>query len=164
MNPEFECPTNKQAKAAVVETKQNTATAAVAEASGEGDAAVATMEGLGDDAGKEEWVWGPQGAETMHPFLAVRQMTRNQLAKEAADPKVRNMAPRFNCQIVQQVKTCVTVRVVKSTSVNTTRPCAVPFLTNVLDVEEGSELMVEVEDKEDIQPAPNVTWKQTLKL
>ena len=96
LNPEFECPTNKQAKAAVVETKQNTATAAVAEASGEGDAAVATMEGLGDDAGKEEWVWGPQGAETMHPFLAVRRMTRKQLAKEAADPKVREIALCFN--------------------------------------------------------------------
>ena len=92
--------------------------AAVAEASGEGDAAVAEMEGLGDDAGKEEWVWGPQGAETMHPFLAVRRMTRKQLAKEAAEPKVGQITPRFNCQIVEQVLTCVTVGVVKSTLVD----------------------------------------------
>ena len=54
-------------------------------------------EGLVDDPSKEEWVWGPQGAETMHPFWAVRRMTRKQLVKEAADPKVGKIVHRSNC-------------------------------------------------------------------
>ena len=159
MNPEFKCPAKQKAKAAVAETK-----AAVAKATGEDGTADVDMGGMGDGAGEEEWTWGPEGTNTMHPFWAVRRLTSKQLAKDIAEPKYGTIAPRFNCEIEHIVFSGVTVGVVRNASMNTTRQCSVPFLKNVLALEEGEELILEVQDKT-AQPAQDKkrTWKDALK-
>ena len=139
VNPEFKGPT------------KNKADAAVAEADGES---------------QPDWVWGPPGTETMHPFWAVRRMNAKQLAKEAVDAKLTKMKPRFNCGLVTLTVTNVTVGVVKGsdlrgdTAINSTKCCEVPFLTNTQDLEEGEELILEVQEKANVfKPPPRSNLK-----
>ena len=96
----------------------------------------------------------------MNPFWAVRRMTHKQLVREVALAEPGKVRPRFNCQMEGQAVSCVTVGIVKSQSVNTTRICEVPFLTNSLEVEEGEELILEVREKTVDKPAGKRTWKQ----
>ena len=72
---------------------------------------------------------------------------------------IRDRCPRFNCQLDTQAVSCVTVGIVKSVSVNTTRTFEVPFLTNCIAVEEGEELIMEVQEKIADKPAGKRTWK-----
>ena len=128
VNPEFKTPKRKEAKAAP----------AVAEA---------RASQLKGDESDDEWVWGPLGEQTMNPFWAVRRMTQKQLATQAALTAPGKVRPRFNCMIDVQTMTCVTVGVVRSQPLNTSRMCDVPFLINSLEVAEGEELILEVGEK-----------------
>ena len=118
-------------------------------------------------ADEEQFVWGPRGHETMHPFWAVRRMTQKQLAREvalAAEGKYHGtMRPRFNCGTEAITLSCVTVGVVRSETVNTTRVFDVPFLTNTVDLEEGEELILEVREKSRAKEQQKRTWKQAFK-
>ena len=100
VNPEFKSPQSSDNPAAVAEA---------------------------DGASQQEWVWGPPGMETMHPFWAVRRMNSKQLARESLDEKVSKVKPRFNCSMAAQSMSCVTVGVVKDNSLNITRCCEVQF-------------------------------------
>jgi hypothetical protein len=122
---------------------------------GDDDAAVA-----GDDDAQEsddEWDWQPQ--HTMHPFWAVRRLTGKQLAQELAKTEPGKTRPRFNCKIDVHTMSCVTVGVVNSQAVNTTRMCDVPFLTNSIEVAQGEELIMEVGQRK-VATAEKRTWKQ----
>ena len=103
----------------------------------------------------------------MHPFRAVRRMTRKQLAREvalAAEGKYHGtMRPRFNCETEAITLSCVTIGVVRSETVNTTRVFEVPFLTNTVDLEEGEELILEVGKKSRVKEQQKRTWKQAFK-
>ena len=108
----------------------------------------------------EAWAWGVKGqVETMHPFWAVRRMTRTQLKKLSDSAKADKVPPRFNCGIVPQVMSCVTLGLLNGTSVNTTRCIEAPCLINVVDVGEGEELIMEVPEKTPQKTAPKRTWK-----
>ena len=103
----------------------------------------------------DEWIWGPPGEQTMHPFWAVRRMTDTQLAREvhefnqakAGCVTVQKVCPRFNCVMEAQVLSCVSSGVMGSQLVGTTRLHDVPCLTNSITVEEGEELFLEVKLK-----------------
>ena len=114
VNPELEAPTRIEDKTAV------------AEAGGQGDAAVA-----------DERVWGPVGEQTMHPFWAVRRVTAKQLAIEAALVAPGSARPRFNCGIATHELSYVNIGAVEGQAANTTRVFDVPFLVNTHEVQAG---------------------------
>ena len=58
---------------------------------------------------------------------------------------------------------CVSVGVVKSQSVNTTRVCNVPFLTNSIEVDEGEELILEVREATKKAEKRERTWRDAVK-
>ena len=91
----------------------------------------------------------------MHPFWVVRRMTQKQLSREIA---LGQKQLRFNCRMEVQTLSCVTVGVVKSQSLNTTRMYEVPFLTNAEDLDEGEELIMEVSEKK-TENRGKRTWK-----
>ena len=95
--------------------------------------------------------------ETMHPFWAVRRMTQKQLVREGLDDKSLKIKPRFNCSMVTQTMSNVTVGVVKGMSVNVPKCCEVQFLTNSVDLLEGEELILEVPEKKPKQATPKRT-------
>ena len=72
---------------------------------------------------------------------------------------------RFNCKLEPHVMSCVTVGVVQGNeSVNTTRCADVLFLTNTVDVGEGEELVLEVQEKTPVKSAPiKRTWVHAFK-
>ena len=144
LNPEFKIPNHQEVNAAVAEAKG-------------GD------DGSDDGAVAAEWIWGPQGDQTMHPFWAVRRMTQKQLAREHAEAKEGATRPRFNCRLEAVNMSCVNVGIVKSQSVSTTRVFNVPFLTNSLEVDEGEELILEVREKTQVEKATKRTWKDAVK-
>ena len=111
----------------------------------------------------DEWIWGPLGDHTMHPFWAVRRMTQRQMSREAAEAKEGARRLRFNCRLEAVSMSCVNVGVVKSQSVSTTRVCNVPFLTNSLEVDEGEELILEVREKTQVQRETKRTWRDAVK-
>ena len=135
MNPEFKTPKHQEVNAA-----------------GSDVAAVA-----------DEWIWGPLGDHTMHPFWAVRRMTQRQLCRETAEAKEGDRRLRFNCRLEVVSMSCVSVGVVKSQSVNTTRVCNVPFLTNSIEVDEGEELILEVREGTQAAEKRARTWKDAVK-
>ena len=111
----------------------------------------------------DEWIWGPLGDETMHPFWAVRRMTQRQLCRETAEAKEGDRRLRFNCRLEVVSMSCVSVGVVKAQSVNTTRVCNVPFLTNSIEVDEGEELILEVREATQKAEKRERTWRDAVK-
>ena len=99
----------------------------------------------------------------MHPFWAVRRMTQRQMSRETAEAKEGERRLRFNCRLEVVSMSCVSVGVVKSQSVNTTRVCNVPFLTNSIEVDEGEELILEVREKTHEEKATKRTWRDAVK-
>ena len=144
LNPEFKIPNHQEVNAAVAEAKG-------------GD------DGSDDGAVADEWIWGPLGDETMHPFWAVRRMTQRQLCRETAEAKEGDRRLRFNCRLEVVSMSCVSVGVVKSQSVNTTRVCNVPFLTNSIEVDEGEELILEVREATQKAKKRERTWRDAVK-
>ena len=94
----------------------------------------------------------------MNPFWAVRRMSPTQMAEKAAKTAATKLKPRFNCALVTEAFTAVTVGVVKSVAVNTTRIYQIPFLTNITDLEEGEELIMEVNEKKAKETDTKRTW------
>ena len=164
--------------------RQKESTAAVAEDDGSGVAAVAgSKEANIDDAtavagskdanfddatgvaGTEEantddaWAWGLPGDQTMHPFWAVRRMTQKQLSREIA---LGQKQLRFNCRMEVQNLSCVSIGVVKSQSLNTTRLFEIPFMTNAENLEKGEELIMEVSEKKK-ETKGKRTWRDAWK-
>jgi hypothetical protein len=148
VNPEFKLPRKDEVQTAV------------AGAAGSGDGQDDEEEEDDDAAVADEWVWGT--SDSMHPFWAVRRMTQKNLLKEINSAQgSKNMIPRFNCKMEVQVMSCVSVGVVNSRSLNTTRICEVPFMTNFFEVEKGEELIMEILEKEKGEKVPaKRTWKQ----
>ena len=89
-------------------------------------------------------------------------MTSDQLMKEiavAAKGSVKRLPPRFNCKLEEHQLSCVTNGVVKDQSVITSRLHAVPFLVNMVALEEGEELILELQAKKKETKAKARTWK-----
>jgi hypothetical protein len=100
------------------------------------------------------WLWGEGGGETMHPFWAVRRLTRKQLAKavaeqqelQAKDPSDTQPQLRFNCVIERQALSGVNVGLMHKQLLNLTRTFDVPFIVNNEDLKQGEVLVLELHE------------------
>jgi hypothetical protein len=90
-----------------------------------------------------EWIWAQGGADTMHPFWAVRRLTDKQLQQAKVDYPKGKMAPRFNCELLPQTLSVVCIASISQKLNNSTRMIEMPCLTNSIDLEEGEELLLE---------------------
>ena len=112
-----------------------------------------------------EWQWNPKGTETMCPFWAVQRMTGKQLqAATAADCTYLErigVRRRFNCELRPHVMTCINIgmTILGQGPVNMTRTLEVPFLVNTIELEDGEQLFLEIQEA---APKPEITrgWKQ----
>jgi len=113
------------------------------------DAALASLartDGVGGDAAvADDWEWGENGEETMHPFWAVRRMTPKQLAiAKTQKIPIGQLKPRFNCKLEMQEQSVVVVGHLGHKHTNRTRVMEVPFVTNYESLEIDEELIIEI--------------------
>ena len=108
-------------------------------------------------ADENGWIFDDGAPDSMHPFWAVRRLSQEQLEKERRETKPGNWSPRFTCEVrySELSSVCVYARIACG---NTTRNCSVPFITNIGQLEEGEELIVEVVQKEKQQKPRARTW------
>ena len=112
-----------------------------------------------------EWQWNPKGTETMCPFWAVHRMTRKQLqAATTADCTYLErvgVRRRFNCELRPHVMTCINIgmTILGQGPVNMTRTLEVPFLVNTIELEDGEQLFLEIQEAAPKPEKPR-GWKQ----
>ena len=107
--------------------------------------------------GVQEWEWA--GDETMHPFWAIRRLGATQLSKEPPEDKT---VAGFTAAMTAKEFTVVTVGCVQNQSVAMTLVVQVPFITNAVVMERGTELIMEQpEAKKEAKRRP--TWKDESK-
>jgi len=112
-----------------------------------------------------EWQWDPKGNETMCPFWAVQRMAGKQLqAAASADMTYLErvgVRRRFNCELRPHVMTCINIgmTILGQGPVNMTRTLEVPFLVNTIELEDGEQLFLEIQEA---ARKPEITrgWKQ----
>ncbi len=141
--PEFKIPMKKQP----------TTNTAVADAE---TSAVAAQQ-------EPQWIWGQGGAETMHPFWAVRRLTEKQLQQAKVDTPKDKMAPRFNCELLMRSMSVVCISSVSGECYNRTRLIDMPFLSNSIPLEEGEELLLEIAATTNKQTIAKRTWRDAEK-
>jgi hypothetical protein len=143
--PEFKIPMKKQP----------TTNTAVADAE---TSAVAAQQ-------EPQWIWGQGGAETMHPFWAVRRLTEKQLQQAKVDTPKDKMAPRFNCELLMRSMSVVCISSVSGECYNRTRLIDMPFLSNSIPLEEGEELLLEIAATANKQTTTaKRSWRDAVKL
>ena len=98
------------------------------------------------------WTWN--GEETMHPFWAVRRMTRWDLEKESTA-----QAPlAFNVELVDVDYSVVSLGAFQEDTVGITLAVRVPMITNTVDLEAGQELIMETATKKKTAKR-TITWR-----
>ena len=87
-------------------------------------------------------------SESMHPFWAVRRLTKIKLEDEqkAILAEIQRTGekmkvPKVNCEIVTKVHPAMCIASIGDKAVSCTRFISVPFITNVTDVLKGEELI-----------------------
>ena len=90
----------------------------------------------------------------MHPFWAVRRLTKAQLDEEAAQVTKRNLAavagslepvPSFNCELQDLVQNnCAVCKEGTQTLPNVNRQIKLPMMMNTKPLERGEELILEI--------------------
>jgi hypothetical protein len=101
-----------------------------------------------EEASSPSWQWGDGGAETMHPFWAVRRLTATQLRKEQETTKLGQPQSRFNCELIDFQMSIVTIAAPKNKCMNSTRTIHMQLLTNSMPLKKGEELILEIILKE----------------
>jgi hypothetical protein len=111
-----------------------------------------------------EWIWAQGGADTMHPFWAVRRLTDKQLQQAKVDNPTGKIAPRFNCEFLPKTLSVVCIASITDKINNSTRMIEIPILTNSIDLEEGEELLLETTAKTKQHSAVTKrSWRDTEK-
>ena len=102
------------------------------------------------------WIMERGTLDSMTPFWAVRRLTQAQLDKERSNTKENMWLPRFSCKLaeINLNDVCIYSTVQME---NRTRTIVVPFMTNMCDLEEGEELILEVAAK--VQKPTTRTWR-----
>jgi hypothetical protein len=67
-----------------------------------------------EEESSPSWHWGEGGAETMHPFWAVRRITATQLRKEQEAKKIGQPQSRFNCELIDFQMSLVSIAAPKN--------------------------------------------------
>ena len=110
-----------------------------------------------------EWIWAQGGADTMHPFWAVRRLTDKQLQQAKVDNPKDKMAPRFNCELLTKTLSVVCIACVSEKVNNCTRLIEMHFLTNSINLEEGEELLLEITATTKKQTIAKRSWRDAEK-
>jgi hypothetical protein len=106
------------------------------------------------------WQWGDGGAETMHPFWAVRRLTASQLIKEQEKTKLGYPQSRFNCELKEFQMSLVNIAAPKDKCINLTRILHMQLLTNSIPLRKGEELILEVAAKgKRVESSGKRTWR-----
>ena len=98
--------------------------------------------------GESIFQYSKDDSESMHPFWAVRRLTKIKLDDEqkAILAEIQRTGekmkvPKVNCEIVTKVHPAMCIASIGDKAVNCTRFISVPFITNVTDVLKGEELI-----------------------
>ena len=102
---------------------------------------VTSEQGQKEAPGTRLWTWN--GEETLHPFWAVRRMTREDLEKESS----AQVPLAFNAELVEVEYTVVSLGAFQQDNVGITLAVRVPMITNTVDLEAGQELIMETAPK-----------------
>jgi hypothetical protein len=151
--PEFQAPRLNDVKPAVADDVDDAP--AVAEG-GDATAAVAVV---------DDWVWNEHGDDTMHPFWAVRRLTEKMLLKEKAEIEAKPLGhgvpiPRYNCEIHTMTLSNTNIGLADKKLLNQTRLFEAPFLTNIIPLEKGEELILKISEKLDKKkPEKKRNWR-----
>ena len=115
------------------------------------------------DVERDLWAWNEGGEDTMHPFWAVRRMTAQQMARAKVEVAAGKPPPRFNCELVVRSISLVCVGAMEGHSLNRTRIFEVPFLTNIQEMMQGEELILEVTGRRADPKVTKRTWREALR-
>ena len=106
--------------------------------------------GGSENAAVPRLVYSKDCFESLHPFWAVRKITndalqqeKDQIAKQMKQTGEKPKMPQFNCKFVTQVHNCLSIAEVGGRSLNSTRFISVPYITNIKELAEGDELIVQ---------------------
>jgi hypothetical protein len=113
-----------------------------------------------DTSAAVDWNWGEGTPETMHPFWAIRRMSKQDLVKDNAS---KNESKQINCAIKTQQFSAVNIGWMGDQVTNLTRFFDVPFMTNICDLKEGDELIMENDILKKTEKRER-TWKDDYKL
>jgi hypothetical protein len=113
----------------------------------------------------EALTWNWEGAETMHPFWAVRRLNEKQLQTEvqAWKPETGKPRPRFNCELRMKPLSAVVLGIINERSLNRTRLLKVPFLINHVELVKNEELILEVLPMKKKETIKKRTWRDEVK-
>ena len=114
LHPELKLPTLSEADTTATDT---------ADSKGGDPGPACTDGGETDEAAvADAWEWADKCDESIHPFWAVRRMTKKQLAEAVFKATTdQTTIPRFNCQLSIEMISCVAMGVVQEQAVNVTR-------------------------------------------
>ena len=101
----------------------------------------------------------------MHPFWAVDRMIRKQLQVAEAKRVALNTgepARDFNCKLKVQSFSSTSNGVLGLRNMSTTRVMDLPVLTNHHAVQQGQELLLEIDEKAEKEKRPR-TWRHAMK-
>ena len=101
----------------------------------------------------------------MCPFWAVQRLPRKQLdaAASASDEYMERVGVRrrFNCELRPCVMSCVNIATTTHGGfANMTRTVEVPFMVNTVDLEDGEQLFLEVQDRGQKERPQTRDWKK----
>jgi len=132
--------------------------------SNESNTAVADPTAVADTAAVASvWEWSVDQKESLHPFWAVRRLTKAQLNHEIVSKKESGKRPpRFNCDFVIQRMSNVTVSAIRDHVHNFARMYNVPFLTNNVELKCDEELIVQVHPKPIKQDDRKRSWRDAV--
>ena len=104
----------------------------------------------------------------MCPFRAVQRLTRQQLdaAAAASDEYMgrEGVMLRFNVELRPYVMSCVNIATTtRGGIVNMTRTLEVPFMVNTVELVDGKQLCLEVQDRVQKEVSTKRDWKQAHK-
>lgn len=111
------------------------------------DATTEEMSAVADDT--RLWSW--KGDETLHPFWAVRRLSR--------DDKQKTASTTFNTETAEKDFNVVTVGQIGEDSISITLTVTVPMLTNSVALKKGDELFMETTAKMAAK-RKITTWKE----
>jgi hypothetical protein len=113
----------------------------------------------------EALTWNWEGAETMHPFWAVRRLNEKQLQTEvqAWKPETGKPRHRFNCELRMKPLSAVVLGIINERSLNRTRLLKVPFLINHVELVKNEELILEVLPMKKKETIKKRTWRDEVK-
>ena len=104
-------------------------------------------------------VWEWKGDETLHPFWAIKRLSRDALQQLLHKNRAARMSAEFNMEYVERDFNVVTVGQITGDSTSITLTVSVPMLTNTSALQAGDEVLAEVAAKNKCAKRKDTDWK-----